>query len=93
MKEKYETLRGKVTLLYNEKGCRAFKVQADLGNFKVVDYKYDPLDREIYWDNATHNILNTASEEYDVASALVNGYIRGVHEKLKPEAQADWPLV
>jgi hypothetical protein len=93
MKEMYETLRGKVTLLYNEKGCRAFTVKCDLGNFKVVDYKASPLDREIYWDNATHNILNKASEEYDVAGALVNGYIQGIYEKLKPEEREKWPLV
>jgi len=93
MSEKIETLRGKVTLLYNENGCRAFRVKCDLGNFKVVDYATKPLDREVYWDNESHNILNTASDEYDMAGALVNGYIRGVYDKLKPEDKEKWPLV
>ena len=93
MKEKYETLKGKVTLLYNENGCRAFNVKCTLGNFKVVDYSISPLDREIYWDNETHNQLNIASEEFKVASALTDGYIRGVHAKLTKEAKKTWPLV
>jgi len=93
MNQKYETLRGTVTLLYNENGCRAFKVKCDLGNFKVVDYIAEPLDREIYWDNDTHNQLNSSSDEYDMASALVGGYVKGIRDKLKAADQLKWPLV
>jgi hypothetical protein len=81
MKEKYETLSGKVALMYNKDGCRVFMVKFDLGNFKVIDYNVDPLDREIYWDNATHNMLNPASEEYSAASVLTDGYIHKIYEK------------
>ena len=93
MKEKYETLTGRVALLYNENGCRAFLVKCDLGKFKVVDYQPVPLDREIYWDNASGNILNSNSAEYDMASVLVDGYIEGIYEKLGPEERKKWPLV
>ena len=87
MKEKYETLSGRVALIYNNKGCRAFLVKCDLGNFKVVDYTYDPLDREIYWDNQTHNQLNPASEEYSAASALTDGYLQSIYEKAVQKAE------
>lgn len=93
MKEKYETLSGRVALLYNKDGCRAFAVKCDLGKFKVVDYQAAPLDREIYWDNESHNMLNQTTEEYSTASVLVDGYIEGIYEKLTPEERKKWPLV
>jgi hypothetical protein len=85
-------LKGKVMLLYNEKGTRAFNVNCDEGKFTIIDYTYEPLDREIYWENDTTRVKGS-SEEFKVAAALVDGYIRGVHAKLSKEAKKAWPLV
>ena len=92
MKNYKKTVRGKVVLLYNKNGMRVFDITCDDGYFRVVDYAYDPLDREIYWARGIV-LLNTASKEYEVAEALANGYIRGVHSKLKAAAKKNWPLV
>ena len=92
MKKQSKELKGQVALLYNENGCRAFAVKCYLGNFRVVDYQSKPLDREIYWDNETSNQINKAAEEHEVAGALVDGYVRGVYNKIKPEERANWPL-
>jgi hypothetical protein len=92
MKKQSKELKGQVALLYNENGCRAFAVKCYLGNFKVVDYQPDPLDREVYWDNETHNQINKSAEEYEVAGLLVDGYVDGVYNKLTPEDRKRWPL-
>jgi hypothetical protein len=86
------TVSGKVVLLYNKNGMRVFDITCAQGYFRVVDYKYNPLDREIYWARGII-LLNTKSKEYEVAEALANGYIRGVHRKLKAAAKKNWPLV
>jgi hypothetical protein len=85
-------IKGKVMLAYNEKGMRVFNINCDEGKFTVVDYAYDPLDREIYWSNDTTRVKGS-SEEFKVASALADGYIRGVHAKLSKDAKKNWPLV
>jgi hypothetical protein len=92
MKKQSKELKGQVALLYNDNGCRAFAVKCYLGSFKVIDYQADPLDREVYWDNETHNQINKAAEEHEVASLLVDGYIEGVYKKLAPEDKEKWPL-
>ena len=90
MLEKIE-LKGNVTLIYNDKGMRVFTINCDAGKFTVVDYSYNPLDREIYWSNDTTRV-KASSEEYKIAAALADGYIKGVYAKLPKEAKKDWPL-
>ncbi len=71
---------------------RVFDITCAQGYFRVVDYKHDPLDREIYWARGII-LINSHSKEYEVAEALANGYIRGVHSRLKTAAKKNWPLV
>ena len=92
MAKKIEQLKGKVMLLHNKNGVRAFDLRCDMGYFRIVDYTYDPLDREIYWAAEIIKV-NTASEEYDVAGSLIDAYIRGIYDKLSPENRKKWPLV
>lgn len=92
MKKILETVSGKVVLMHNKNGMRVFDITCDQGYFRVVDYSYDPLDREVYWVRGII-ALNTASKEYEVVVALADGYIRGVHSKLKAAAKKNWPLV
>jgi hypothetical protein len=92
MAKKYEELKGRVTMLHNKNGCRVFDVSSDLGEFRVMDYSYDPLDREIFWSREVKRI-HTGCEEYDVASALANAYIYTVYDKLNATDKKNWPLV
>ena len=91
MKEN-DTIKGKVVLLHNKDGMRVFDITCDQGYFRVVDYSAKPLDREIYWARSVV-LLNPTSKEYEVATALANGYIRGVYNKLKAGSKKNWPLV
>jgi len=90
MDEEVETLRGTVALLHNKKGVRAFKVICDLGAFIVIDYECDPLDREVYWERNTVQI-RPGREEYDIAGALVRGYVNTLHTKMKLSEKNKWP--
>lgn len=78
--------------MHNKNGMRVFDVNTSYGDFRVVDYSYNPLDREIYWARDTQRVTK-GSKEYDVAETITNGYIQGIYEKLKPASRKNWPLV
>jgi hypothetical protein len=93
-KEDWEIIetRGSVILKYNEPDYRVFDVYCELGKFRVMDYGYEPLDREIFWlPDITQVRSNT--EEYETAVILVNGYIKIIHDKLPSKEKKKWPLV
>ena len=95
MSEKNIILKGKVALLYNNNNnnndARAFNVNYAGGSFIVMDYSYDPLDREIYWERDTR-LVRPGTTEYTDVSDLVKGYVNGIYAKFKKKPK-NWPIL
>jgi hypothetical protein len=93
IKEDWEIVetRGAVTLKHGDPDYRVFDVECQLGKFRVMDYSYKPLDREIFWLPDITPVRNS-TEEYKTAAILVNGYVQVIHDKLPDKEKKKWPL-